>query len=272
MRSSRKLRWGTAAFVVGMVVFGSGVALASIPDGNTIHACRKNNGGALRVIDTGQACTAQETPLDWTNWNFRGAWSQTSVYKKGDVVTFNGSSYVATTDIPIGGADTFVLIAQAGATGKTGPAGPQGPQGPQGPAGPAGPAGPPTNVYAAHCFDCGSGPAHDSSVFVTLLSVTVPSGYYTVTAHAEVTNFNVFSSERVVCYLFNGTSNRDSVMVSLDAAGVGGNQDHKELVVQAAGSFGGKVSLQCYGDDSWHSGDSGLIAQSVSSVTATNKP
>ncbi len=51
-----------------------------------------------------------------------------------------------------------------------------------------------------------------------------------------------------------------------------GHQDHKELVVQAAGTFGGKVSLQCYGDDSWHPGDSGLIAQSVSSVTATNKP
>jgi hypothetical protein len=45
---------------------GGGLAYATIPDSNdVIHGCYAKNNGALRVIDTGQACTSKETALDW---------------------------------------------------------------------------------------------------------------------------------------------------------------------------------------------------------------
>ena len=76
----------------------AGAALAAIPDGNgVIHACRKVNGGALRVVAKASACRSGERAL---------AWSQQG---------------------PAG---------PAGAPGPAGPEGATGAQGPQGPAGP----------------------------------------------------------------------------------------------------------------------------------------
>jgi hypothetical protein len=56
------------AAAVALLVLG-GVAYASIPDANgVIHGCRKNSGGALRVIDSdaGQTCAGSETALNWS--------------------------------------------------------------------------------------------------------------------------------------------------------------------------------------------------------------
>lgn len=83
------------AFVLaGLLVLASGaVALAAIPSADgTIHGCRKNSNGTLRVIDAeaGQTCQAGETAL---TWNQRGP---------------------------------------AGPPGPAGPSGPVGPQGPPG--------------------------------------------------------------------------------------------------------------------------------------------
>jgi hypothetical protein len=53
---------------LALVAIGA-IAYASIPDGNgVIHGCRKNSGGALRVIDSdaGQTCMANETALNWS--------------------------------------------------------------------------------------------------------------------------------------------------------------------------------------------------------------
>src|SRR5262249_54813230 len=109
--SSRKPRRRTrAAWVLGAGPFtcgflGAGIANADIPDGNTINTCRNNSTFALRVIDVdkGQTCKAGvETPLSWTNWNNRGAWSATTAYRAGDVVQYFGSSYIATKGAPAG--------------------------------------------------------------------------------------------------------------------------------------------------------------------------
>jgi hypothetical protein len=111
-----------------------------------------------------------------TGFNFRTAFDNSALYAANDVVTYNGSSYVATaaTSGPnnptpdtnpaawsiiaaqgaAGAAGTAGAQGQpgpqgppgspgaAGATGTQGPAGPQGTQGSSGPAGPTGPAGP----------------------------------------------------------------------------------------------------------------------------------
>ncbi len=87
--------------------------------------------------------------------NFRGAFSSTVQYFIKDLVTFNGSGYVALTNPPVGTLPTdtvhwTALVLQgapgpAGPSGLTGPAGSQGPQGiagPQGVEGPVGPQGP----------------------------------------------------------------------------------------------------------------------------------
>ena len=76
----------------------AGAAFAAIPDGNgVIHACRKVDGGALRVVAKASACRSGERALAW---NQRG---------------------------PAG---------PTGPAGPAGPEGATGAQGPQGPAGP----------------------------------------------------------------------------------------------------------------------------------------
>lgn len=71
-------------------------------------------------------------------------------YQAGQVVTHDGSTYIATTDAPAGtpgSSASYMLIAAQGlpgvpgATGVAGPQGLQGDPGPQGPAGPVGPVG-----------------------------------------------------------------------------------------------------------------------------------
>lgn len=59
----------TAFILAGLLVLLSGaVALAAIPSADgTIHGCRKNSNGTLRVIDAeaGQQCQTGETALTW---------------------------------------------------------------------------------------------------------------------------------------------------------------------------------------------------------------
>jgi hypothetical protein len=57
--------WVLLAFVLVLATAG-GIAYATIPDSDgVIHGCYARNNGALRVIDTGQACTTKETGLNW---------------------------------------------------------------------------------------------------------------------------------------------------------------------------------------------------------------
>lgn len=72
---------------------------------------------------------------------YREPWSLNGTYNAGDIVTLDGSSYVATAHAGLGHAPPgtpWELLAAKGDTGPTGPAGASGGAGPSGPAGPAG--------------------------------------------------------------------------------------------------------------------------------------
>jgi hypothetical protein len=51
--------------LLALLIAASGAAVAAIPSNGTITACYAKSNGALRVIDTGQTCTAKETLLAW---------------------------------------------------------------------------------------------------------------------------------------------------------------------------------------------------------------
>src|SRR5689334_15302437 len=109
--------------VIGTILLAGGVAWAAVPDANgVIHGCRNTSTGALRVIDTaaGQTCTASEAALNWgqRGLNYKGAWSNTTAYAKGDVVLQGGSSWYAlaanTGKNPSTNPTLWGLIARAG--------------------------------------------------------------------------------------------------------------------------------------------------------------
>lgn len=90
---------------------------------------------------TGPAGPAGPTGLNW-----QGAWSAATDYVTDDAVGYDGASWFASADPPIGEVPSDVstfwqLLASQGAVGPAGPEGPAGPAGPTGAAGPEGPAG-----------------------------------------------------------------------------------------------------------------------------------
>jgi hypothetical protein len=109
--TSRKARLLVGVCVVASVGAVATAVQASIPDGNTIHACY-DGGGVLKVSSTGQ-CPSGFTSLSWSQTGPTGP---------------QGPA----------GAD--------GAQGATGDRGPQGDTGPTGATGPQGPAGDPAPV------------------------------------------------------------------------------------------------------------------------------
>jgi len=149
-KPSRRTRpaWLLGAGLFTCVLLGAGIAIADIPDGNTINACRNKTTFAIRVIDKdlGQSCTASETAFRWTNWTNRGAWSALVSYRAADVVSYNGSGYIAKLFPPKGVVPTnttyWGLLVSKGADGAVGPQGPAGKDGPPGADGAVGPQGP----------------------------------------------------------------------------------------------------------------------------------
>ena len=98
--------WGIAVALCGFLTFGATMAIADIPDGNTINACRNNTTFVIRVIDKtfpAQVCTAGETALSWTNWKWRATYLSTVQYNVGDVVLYAGSSYLVRVKPPTTG-------------------------------------------------------------------------------------------------------------------------------------------------------------------------
>ncbi|MFN7004233.1 MAG: hypothetical protein ACK4NW_12490 [Roseinatronobacter sp.] len=92
--------------------------------------------------------TAQDTgpthPLSISEWNFMGTWQRAQRYERGDVVTFQGGSFIALIrnrrTEPLPGTSTLEwgLLAVPGETGPAGPEGPEGKRGPRGAIGPEG--------------------------------------------------------------------------------------------------------------------------------------
>jgi len=73
---TRRVAYISIVALLGLVVgFGGRIAWATIPSGNTIHACYKNDTGVLRAIDpsAGGACNSHsETALDWEQTGQQG--------------------------------------------------------------------------------------------------------------------------------------------------------------------------------------------------------
>ena len=86
----------SSAVILGLVLLGGSVAVAAIPNGNTITACRNTKTGALRVIDPtiGAKCAPGEALLSWNHWNWRNTWLSTIHYRVADVVSYRGASYI----------------------------------------------------------------------------------------------------------------------------------------------------------------------------------
>lgn len=160
----RKVRWSwrVGALLLGIFALGGSAAVASIPQGNIYNACRNLTTGALRVIDPGKGdkCVAGEGFLSWSRWSYRGSWLSGAQYRFADVVTYQGSSYIARLPPPLGTVPTnagyWGLLASKGAvglpglpgipglkgaTGLVGAVGATGPQGLLGADGPTGPQG-----------------------------------------------------------------------------------------------------------------------------------
>jgi hypothetical protein len=136
-----------AFFAAGALVVsvGGGLAYAAIPNSTTgvITGCYVTSGanaGKLRVIDAqgGAVCNTSETSLRWNQKGliFRGAWTNSTAYAVGDVVTKAGSSWFAlqanTNVDPSTHPATWALLAKKGVDGAPGVPGPPGPSGPKG--------------------------------------------------------------------------------------------------------------------------------------------
>jgi hypothetical protein len=142
-----------AAFLGGAAItllLGSGVAFGAVPSTVTgsITACVNRGSGAVRIVDFqgGRRCSSRETTTSWSKGlRYRGAWSSRAPYTVLDIVTYDGSAYVArvagTGRAPTSAA-AWGLLAGRGAAGVRGPAGPAGPAGAAGLLGLTGPAGP----------------------------------------------------------------------------------------------------------------------------------
>jgi YVTN family beta-propeller protein len=100
------------------VFLGAGIAIADVPDGNTVFACENNSTHAVRIIDkTNTACVAGETQYSWSVWKWRGAYNTATQYNAGDVVFYRASSYVvivkpATPNVPPTNTTDWALLDQ----------------------------------------------------------------------------------------------------------------------------------------------------------------
>ncbi len=149
-----KRRRTAVGAIAGAVLLGgmasTGVAVAKIPSTKSglITACVAKQSGSIRIINAqrGATCHRGEKTVRWSRgWSFRGDWSAGLAYRVGDVVTVNGTSYLARQRskgvTPSSTSTAWRPLALAGAAGATGARGPAGATGNTGPAGPAGPAG-----------------------------------------------------------------------------------------------------------------------------------
>lgn len=137
-----------AGVAIGAVVAG-GIAYAAIPatDG-TIHACYAKTGnittykGAIRIVEQGEACKANEVPITWNQKGAKG--DQGLQGLTGPAGATGAAGAVGATGAQGPKGDTGLTGPQGpkGDTGLTGPQGPKGDTGATGPTGPAGPEGP----------------------------------------------------------------------------------------------------------------------------------
>lgn len=127
---------GSSASVTNVGTSGAAVFNFSIPRGDTGATGPTGPQG-----DTGPVGPTGATGIEW-----QGTWSNTTDYVDNDAVFYNGASWFAAGNPPVGDVPSessvyWFPLALQGATGATGPTGAQGPQGIQGETGPQGPQG-----------------------------------------------------------------------------------------------------------------------------------
>jgi len=174
MHFSKKL---VAAVVALAAIAVGSAAYAAIPDGGVIHGCYKNSSpyeypaGGLRVIDAGQSCGYNETPLDWNQQGQQG---------------------------PMGPQGP------AGPAGPTGPQGLQGVKGDKGDKGPKGDTGPPGPATLPTAYitraDHVSIPKHPG--LATMAHLDLPAGNYFVSLTAAPVKTVGSPSIDAVCSLW----------------------------------------------------------------------
>ena len=101
----REYRFAIFLCAVVLIAAAGGVAYATIPDaGGAIHGCYKKQTGALRVVDTSQACLPSERSISWNQVGLRGPSDGWDAQLVGTVPT-GGSDISLTggiTDLPPG--------------------------------------------------------------------------------------------------------------------------------------------------------------------------
>lgn len=124
---------GSSASVTNVGTSGAAVFNFSIPRGDTGATGPTGPQG-----DTGPVGPTGATGIEW-----QGTWSNTTDYVDNDAVFYNGASWFAAGDPPVGDVPSesslyWFPLALQGATGPTGPQGPQGETGATGPQGATG--------------------------------------------------------------------------------------------------------------------------------------
>ena len=172
---------GSNASVINAGTSGAAVFDFSIPRGDTGATGPTGPQG-----ETGPIGPTGATGIEW-----QGSWSNTVDYVNNDAVFYNGASWFAAGDPPVGDVPSesslyWFPLALQGATGATGPQGPQGIQGETGPQGPQGVQGETGATGAAATIAVGTVTtgAPGSSVIVTntgtsgaaVFDFTIPKG------------------------------------------------------------------------------------------------
>jgi len=132
-----KIRDLVSGFIVGAVVAGGSIAMASIPDSGSgvISACYTTKNGAIRIIDyqAGKRCERGEILLTWNQSGPQGLQGPAGATGLTGLKGLQGPAGTTGLTGPQG------LQGPAGTTGLTGPQGLQGPAGATGLTGPVGP-------------------------------------------------------------------------------------------------------------------------------------
>jgi hypothetical protein len=211
----------------------------------------------VRIIDAqaGDVCTASERTVTWSKgYRYRGEWSSSTAYAALDVVTSQGSSYLAKTSStgkrPATNLANWGLLAARGAKGETGLRGAEGLRGPEGPQGVPGIS---TATFA------GTGPgSYPNGDWQLIVLKPLPAGSWAVTATIN----SVWGIEHTgmgYCELRNGAGG----FIGGTSAWVDGSQTFTMNGGLQVGAGGSTVGLYCRGPGSLSHQGAQLMALKV---------
>ena len=246
--------YGTKLKVAGGLLAGTlltgGLAFAAVPaEDGTITACRHNNSGALRVVDSAAACRNQETAL---TWNQQGPQGPAGPQGVPGPVGPQGPQGLAGPAGPQGPAGADGADGVDGAPGAPGPAGADGVGGDPGAPGAPGPAGPagPAGISAARFTQVVSTDLPDSGDFLRVATTRVPAGNYVVTGTVNFID-NVNDENTAICELRHDAAFMGHSRTALPPGYSDLTQEHLDygaLTVTggaAVGAGGGELSMWC---------------------------